>query len=219
MRCLIVGHSYVRDMSLLNFNHINKDSQKNTINYLYEPEATFLTYLENPDWIKSIVNQNPPIIIVILGDNNLKKDVKLQTIYQQCSEFYNTLRKELPEAYIIASQIEHRPIEIVNNHQSPLADEFSRLVNYFNRWLTNKKFKNRLLCIKGALTNSDLYKWDCVHLNSQGLEILRHIIEQVLIDTVKNKLMTNLTCLFNSRKYLRKTVTENITSWILFIFY
>lgn len=190
MKVALFGHSYIRDLARLGFHNIKvSDDVVLDLRYFSFPGHTFADFLVDPSKFQEVIQFQPNIIVVYLGGNDIKVDVELQQVYSDCKKFYEYLRSRLPDTYIIASQIEARYGSTVNRHGSPEAAEFSRLANYFNKWLLKQSFKDRLLCIKGPnkLSNSALYR-DTVHLTRQGLHKLFDIIKCVVTDTVLYRL-------------------------------
>lgn len=190
MEIVIIGHSYVRDLERLRVFQICDKNLTLNLNYFYIAGATFQTFLDNFEILNKVFDRKPDIVVVYLGGNDIKINVHIQKVYEDSSRFYSLLRSNLPNSFIIASQIEPRYLTAVNYHFTPPADQFSRLANYYNKWLLKQKFKDRLLVIKGShkLSETSLYKQDKVHLTNLGIKKLFNIIKDVLYDTILNKI-------------------------------
>lgn len=137
--------------------------------------------MENRNYFESLKVENPDFLIIILGGNDLKVNVELSLVYEDCARFYNILREFLPDSIIIASQIENRFYKCNNRFGSPSAETFDFMRRHFNRHLKNKPFKDCLLQIQGPnrLDSEDNFR-DGVHLNINGLTKYFDIIEGTL---------------------------------------
>ena len=166
----VLGHSYVRDLASLGECEIFVSGIKFCLNYFPIPGATFSTFNSNPVHFENLKIYKPDYILVILGGNDLKTDVELSQIYEDCSVFYKNLREICPDSIIIASQIENRFYESNNRFNSPPAKTFDYLRRYFNRFLKNLPFKDFVLQVQGPnrLDKKENYR-DSVHLSHVGL--------------------------------------------------
>lgn len=185
----IFGHSYIRDLARyseqFNLNNIEVGSDTLSLRFFSHPGSTFKTFLDHPELLEDVLEFNPRILVVYLGGNDLKTDVELKKVKDNCKNLFVYLRQALPCTYIIGSQIEPRYLSVENRHGTPAAEKFSVLANYFNCWINRQAFKDRLLCIKGPnkLSNPSLFRRDFIHLNNQGLAKLFDILKSILVDT------------------------------------
>ena len=187
----LFGHSYVRDLASLGESEIFVSGVRFCLNYFSVPGATFSTFASNPVHIENLKIYKPDYIIVVLGGNDLKIDVELSQIYEDCSVFYKNLREICPDSVIIASQIENRFYELDNRFNSPPAKTFDYLRRHFNRFLKNKPFKDFLLQVQGPnrLDKKENYR-DSVHLSHSGLRKYFAIIRSTLSYALENKIRT-----------------------------
>ena len=191
MKVLLIGHSFVRDLK----SHIDKHHQRivNVPNgknfqlfFSFVPGATFETYLSQPELLDYALQLNPEVIVIILGGNDIKRDVDLSVVKDHCYKFFHWLKLKLPSAYLIGTQIESRFIELGDRYErfgTPHTEEFKKLSVFFNSWLNKQKFKNKLVCIRGPnkLDNKCYYR-DSVHLNDLGLTKYFELLKNCLID-------------------------------------
>ena len=193
----VIGHSHVRDLRFFSeVNHNDEIVLPNgniiQLEFCFISGATFLTFLENSEVLDTFAESNPDIVLIILGGNDLKKDVELVGIKKKCRTFYSLIKSKFPNSYIICTQIESRFIEPGDKYEkfgSPYSEHFSKISVYFNKWLNNQKFKDRLLCIRGPnRMDNKLYYRDSVHFNIDGLTKYFHFLSSVLIDMCVNRL-------------------------------
>ena len=139
--------------------------------------------------LSKIFESPPEILVVFLGGNDIRVNVDLLRVRQDCREFFLLLRRHLPNTFIVASQIEPRYLDSTNRFGTPGASDFIKLSNYFNHWLNKQKFKDRILCIRGSgrLCNPEYFR-DKIHLNNKGLDILWDISKKVIIDSYLTRL-------------------------------
>lgn len=140
-RVAILGHSYIRDLYELGDTRMKfKDGIDCKIHYYFKPGSTFAKWNNYFEILDKIVELNPNIILVYLGGNSITEDISDRTLRDQAKQFYNLLRSLLPEAIVIASQIELRFVEEGNRHKTPTLQQFKIRRNTFNQFL--RKFKN-----------------------------------------------------------------------------
>ena len=182
----LIGHSYVGDLSRCGKTEIVVFDTVFRLNFFSVSGATFSTFINNPVYFDQLKSQLPDIVIVILGGNDLKINIDLSQNYEECANFYNTLREKIPGAIIIASQIENRFYSEGNRFNSPSSQTFDYLRRHFNRFLKNKHFKDCLMQIQGpGRLDEERYYRDGVHLNSNGLKKYFEIIENTLSYTLQ----------------------------------
>ena len=190
MKVLIFGHSYVRDLERLGHKEITVNNISLQLAYLSFPGFRFVDLLQNPELLDKAISLDPDIIIVILGGNDIRTDIDLSEVRDNCRNFFTLLRSRLPGVFIIASQIEFRHLREVNRHGTPAEDLFRKLANSFNNWLNKQKFKDKILIVNGVgkLSDVSLFKADGVHLNIHGLKVLFELIVSALsgpVETLK----------------------------------
>ena len=192
MKVLILGHSYVRDLERLGNREITVNNILVHLSYLSFPGFRFVDFLQSPKLLDKAISLFPDIILVILGGNDIRTDVDLSVVKDNCRDFFALLCSKFSGSFIIASQIEFRHLKKVNRHSSPAEDLFRKLANSFNNWLNKQKFKDKILIVNGVgkLSDASLFKADGVHLNIHGLEILFELIVSALsgpVDTLNIK--------------------------------
>ena len=195
MKALIIGHSYVRDLK--SFSELHHQSRIKLpegfdlhLFFSFVPGATFETYLNHPELLDASGNINPDIVVIILGGNDLRSDVSLSVVKNNCFHFFKLIKSKFPSSFIIGTQIESRFVEPGDKYErfgTPHTEAFSKLSVYYNSWLNKQKFKDRLVCIRGPnkLDNRSLYK-DSVHLNQQGLRKYFNLLRNCIVDTCIN---------------------------------
>ena len=192
-RVCLFGHSYVGDLSRYGKTEISVNGIDFSLDYIFVPGATFSTFINNSLHFDQLKVLSPDFVVVILGGNDIKIDVDLSKIYEDCTRFYNLLRERLPSAVIIAAQIENRFYLDTNRFGCPPADKFDFLRRHFNRFLKNKAFKDCLLQVQGPgrLDNEENYR-DRVHLNYLGISKYFEIIENCLSYAFTKKFVNKL---------------------------
>ena len=182
MKVLIFGHSYVRDLSQLGNRLVNVKELPVHFSYFSYPGFSFSDFLEKPHLLDCLIQEDPDIVVVVLGGNDLKVNVELVQVRENCENFFKLLREKVPRAYLVASQIETRHCETVNRHGSPSKELFKKLAVNFNKWLNKQTFKDKILIVNGdsKLGNCKYFKGDGVHLNSEGLKLYFDLIVDCL---------------------------------------
>ena len=179
----ILGHSYVRDLKALNHSTIAvTENLQITLSYHFRCGGTFEAFLNNSDFLDS-VSLHPDIVLVYLGGNDVRIQTPLSVVYANCKRFYLTVKDRLPRALIVASQIESRYCTSVNRFGTPAAEEYSKLANYFDKWINRQsQFKDKLFMVKGAnkLSNPEYYARDRIHLNASGIRRLFQLLKDFL---------------------------------------
>lgn len=192
MKLLIFGHSYVRDLKSLNQYSLRYDQQNINISYASYPGATFDTFLKDSTKVSNTLSENnPDVIVVILGGNDINRDITNYELFKKCREFYELLRRLAPSAIIIAAQVESRFYKTPNVHSAPAPDEFQKKRKALNKYIHRLKTKDNLLIIAGPgrLDNKTYYR-DQVHLNSAGLRNYLSILKTTVdfaLRTAKQK--------------------------------
>lgn len=181
MKIHIIGHSFVRDLTRLNRSfELQNTSLKPEFTGI--PGATFNTFLNNDRHFENLERQQPDWIIVYLGSNDIRTDVHIPELKDQCKRFHLHLRQIAPHAKILTALLENRYLFQENRHGSPEASEYIRIVKFINKWLQKQSFTDGRIITRGTrgLNNISLYRADRTHLNSEGLNLLWEIIEGAL---------------------------------------
>ena len=189
MKIAVFGHSYVRDIQCLeNSDHIYVDGAPFNLKYFSFPGYCFRNFLSDPKLLVNLVAFSPDIVVVILGGNGVNIDSDLGVLKSDCENFYVLLKSKLPQAYVIATQIEHRHLYSVNRHGTPTADLYKKLANNFNKWLIRQPFKDKILMVNGEnkLGNSKFFRSDGIHLNFEGRFLYFELLSNCLFDPIKS---------------------------------
>ena len=118
MKVAVYGHSFVRDLADLGTSHIYIKNTGVDFKYFFYPGFSFRNFVLQPQLLDCLIPEDPDIVVVILGGNDLKVDVELCNVKIDCEQFYQLLREKVPRAYIVASQIVTRHCSSVNRHGS-----------------------------------------------------------------------------------------------------
>ena len=158
------------------------------MDYFSFPGYGFRNFLDGKHLIADLVTCAPDIVIILLGGNDIKIDVDLNIVKKDCEGFYLLLRSKLPKSFIIASQVEHRHLDVPNRHGTPSVDLYRKLANNFNKWLARQSFKDKILLLNGAdkLSNPIFFRSDGIHLNQKGLSLVFDLILSCLEDPLSN---------------------------------
>ena len=186
MKLMILGHSYVRDLSKLYI--LSFDLEQNVqIKYWYWSIASYEKFLENPSLLSDAISYNPDFVLVILGGNSITKDVGSHELFIRCRKFYQLLRDSLKYSIIISAQVELRRYT-GNDHETPQYRIFIQKRNGINQFLKRLKSKDHMLIIAGPgrLDSTKYYKADGVHLSKLGQENYMNILKST-IDYILSK--------------------------------
>ena len=155
---------------------------KITSKYIGVSGGTFKTFLNNPSYFKKLKETSPDIVVAILGGNDIKDEATLDRNFKECLSFYKTLRQTVPNAYILASQVETRYCRPNNRHGCPTHPIFDDLRRRFNKFLEDLKYHDFVLEIEGDehLDGRENYR-DGVHLSNKGFEKYLDIIQCSLL--------------------------------------
>lgn len=192
MKIAIFGHSYVRDLELLGHSDFVISEVPVSFQYFAFPGAGFRKFLNNPRLLDEVVLEKPDILVIILGGNDIKVNVELKEIKENCKEFFRLFRSKLPDSFFVATQVEFRHSEKVNRHGSPSEKLFRKLALHFNNWLNRQKFKDKIFVVNGntKLCDVGLFQKDGVHLNLEGLEVYFDLLISALsgpVESLKQK--------------------------------
>lgn len=182
MKVAIIGHSYVKDLFLLNRNHILlEDNTQVELHFTFSPGCKLTHYVNNPHLLSEAKNFNPDIVIAIIGGNDIVNSITTEDLHRNCRDFYTFLRSEFPNSKLVGSQIELRFYNHSNRFDCPPHSEFDLRRKSFNTFLKRLKVKDCILQVQGQgrLDDRSFYR-DLVHLNSLGLNKYFDIIENTI---------------------------------------
>ena len=172
------GRSYVRDLAKLGHKTLLIDNVQYKLEYIASPGATFQTFLREPAFFQRLQESEPDFTFVILGGNDLKMNINLQDIFDDCQVFYRMVKDYVPNSCIIASEIENRFYK-PNNRWGWKEGAFDVMRRRFNKWLQKKSFKHYLLKIQGPLDHEENYR-DGVHLGDIGMDRYCKILDTTI---------------------------------------
>ena len=189
MKCLVFGHSYCRDLNNLGVKSFNTEFVGTVeFKYTYFPGACYSKFVRNTDLLLESIEYKPDIVVVILGGNDILKHVDNNEIFYHCRQFYQFLRNSLPEAIIIASQVELRFNSELNRFNAPTAEKFKHRRNQLNRFIQRLKCKNNMLLIAGpGRLDHECYYRDGIHLNSAGLRLYMGMLKSTIAYSIRQR--------------------------------
>ena len=182
MKVLVIGHSYARDLRSmfphfdgLAFDLSNEEKVNFDLRFQAYPGKDYQYFLDHPELFELIKNENPDVIVVILGGNLIVASKTNSQINQEIRLFYSTLNTVLRDDCIkLAVQIEAR-IALPNNpFGTPLAEEYNQrrnvINNYVNRNIKRSKLVDGIISLGGVgfLNDESEYR-DGIHLKQIGL--------------------------------------------------
>ena len=182
MQVLVVGHSYVCDLSEDGSDWFEVGEQKVEIQYFGKRGASYDTFLNNPQLFDDLSQFKPDIVIVILAGNSIRNSVTNKEIYYKATEFYKKLRVIYPLSKIVAAQVELRFYKVGNRWNCPVGNDYHKRRVALNNFLKALKYKDHILMIAGPnrLDNRSLFRRDGVHLTDEGLLKYYSIIKRVV---------------------------------------
>ena len=190
MKLLILGHSYVRDLSKLGVSYITHERNVIDVKYVAYPGASYDLFLRDPSKLTAALSYNPDIVVVVLAGNAIHRDISNYELFNKCKSFYQLLREELPNAIIISAQTELRFYNTVNAFGAPKADEYRKKRDKLNKFLNALKLKDHMLLIAGPgrLDNRRYYK-DEVHLNKVGIRLYMTLLHAAVVFVLDKRMM------------------------------
>ena len=72
MKLLILGHSYVRDLSKLGVSYITHERNVIDVKYVAYPGASYDLFLRDPSKLTAALSYNPDIVVVVLAGNAMQ---------------------------------------------------------------------------------------------------------------------------------------------------
>ena len=187
MKVVVLGHSYVRDLSRLGNERIKVGtSLEAEISYLAFPGIKFSTFIENQGLLNFVFETQPEHLVVILGGNDFDNYRSLNEVKTSAEVFYRILKNNLPNTRIYATQVETRFYTSGNHFDCPLPEVYKYVTNYFNKKLRKLPYVDNIICIlgPGRLSNRDLFKADGVHLKLAGVRKLWDIVRTFLVKKI-----------------------------------
>lgn len=208
VRLFILGHSYVRDLEdKIKIRSFDLCNYKVVIQYFPLPGATFHRFIQRSDWKQHLLNFKADIVLVVLGGNDISKEISNSEIQGKFKELCQILHNLPRRLIILFSEIEKRRLpdqthSHLNRFDIPYLDWTKRrraLNNYFN----NSKLCHSLVRVagKGRLDHPNCYKPDGVHLTKASLEkylnFIRCTIEWLIqkkADLFEHTIQSNRNC-------------------------
>ena len=114
MQVLVVGHSYVSELSKDGSDWFEVGEQNIEVQYFGKHGASNDTFLNNPQLFDNLNQFKPDIVIVALARNSIRDSVTNKEIYIKATEFYKRLRAIYPLSKIVAAQVEPRFYKVGN---------------------------------------------------------------------------------------------------------
>ena len=186
MQLLIIGHSYVRDLSQLRNTPFVACGQTINVEVIWKNGGTYDLFLGDSDVFERVSNLSADLILVILAGNSIKRSVANKDIFESASKFYTRLRTAAPQAKLVAAQVEPRYYQEGNKWDCPVGREFHVRRVQVNNFLKAFKGKDHIFQVSGPgrLDNSSLFK-DSVHLSRRGLLRYFSMIEKLVRYTIE----------------------------------
>ena len=187
LNVVVLGHSWVRDLGRLWENasppyQVCHGDHTLTIKTYAKPGGTYSDFISDFEGFKPLLLQNPEVIVVLLGSNDIKVDVPLQAVKNQAIDLYKLIKETAPNGKLYTVEIEDRFLWQTNRHGTPDESEYRRLSRHLNRLIKKAPHKDGVLVIRGnILSNERLYKRDKTHLNSFGLRTYAQWLETSII--------------------------------------
>ena len=155
-RFVIFGHSWVERLARLGIKSIEQDGRKIEVLYKYKPGLTFERINGDERLLHEVGQYLPQYVLVILGGNDVGSAKPIEEVENECAIFYSTLREFVPQAIIIAAQMENRFYEKDNEWGAPTGEEFEKKRKRFNRFVNFKlRDKDYLLRMGGPAHQED----------------------------------------------------------------
>ena len=184
---MVLGHSWVRDLGRLwgsasSPYQVCREHHTLTINTYAKPGSTYLDFISDFGGYLPLIKQNPDVIVLLLGSNDIKVDVPLQTVKNHAVDLYKKIKEAAPNSKLYIVEIEDRFLDQTNRHGTPEEGEYRRLSRHLNRLLKKTPHKDGVLMIRGNfLSDQTLYKRDKTHLTYLGLKTYADWIERSII--------------------------------------
>ena len=184
---MVIGHSWVRDLSRLWRNtfppfQVCQENHTLTIKTYAKPGGTYLDFISDFEGLKPLLQQNPEVIVLLLGSNDIKVHVPLQSVKNHAVDLYRKIKEVASNSKLYTVEIEERYLEQTNRHGTPEECEYRRLSRHLNRLLKKAPYKDGVLMIRGnILSDKKLYKRDRTHLNNIGLRNYADWLEKSII--------------------------------------
>ena len=193
LNVLVIGHSWVRDLSRLWRDNspsfqVCQENHTLKIKTYAKPGVTYLDFISDFEGLKPLLQKNPEVIVLLLGSNDIKVHVPLQSVKNHAIELYRKIKEVAPNSKLYTIEIEERYLDHTNRHGTPDEDEYRKLSRHLNRHLRKAPYKDGVLMIRGSiLSDEKLYKRDKIHLNFMGLKTYADWLERSIINYYENK--------------------------------
>ena len=183
----LAGHSYIRDLRNLDISEISVDDRFQVqFKYIFKPGAN-IPYFSHINNLEPLFSFAPDIVFLFLGGNDLRLDFDIHDTISQYKLLVQSIASNLPEAVIICSYIEPRFAEANSRFNSPDPSTYKALAKKFNNWLQRWDLPYRKLLTWGRnrFENRNLFKYDLVNLNEEGIKLLWELFEDLLLKVIK----------------------------------
>ena len=146
------------------------------------PGGTYLDFVSDFEEFEPLLKENPEVVVLLLGSNDIKVHVPLQTVKDHAVNLYSKIKLGAPNSKLYIVEIEDRFLDRTNRHGTPDEGEYRRLSRHLNRLLKKAPHKDGVLVIRGnTLSDESLYKRDKIHLNQFGLKVYANWLERSII--------------------------------------
>ena len=121
---LVIGHSWVRDLGRLwasasPSNKVFRENHTLRIKTYAKPGGTYLNFLSDFDGFEPLLKESPEVIVLLLGSNDIKVDVPLQTVKSHAIDLYKKIKEVAPNSKLYTVEIDNRLIVQTNRHGMP----------------------------------------------------------------------------------------------------
>lgn len=170
-----MGHSYVKYLQRLPERQATLtldcgEEASRELQFSAHPGKDYPHFLNNPEILEALGNQNIDVVVTILGGNSIVDSVTNTDINLRASEYYKWLRQIVgPSCLSLAAQIEPRFCSKGNKFGTPQPVEYNRwrqvLNNFLNKTLKKQKLVDNVILLGAAnYLNHPKYFVDGVHL-------------------------------------------------------
>ena len=140
IRLFILGHSYVHNLQNTGVKTLNLGEFCLVIGFFPVSGARFSSFINREDWKQELLDFCPDFILVILGGNDIGKDLTNSNIQEQYKRLCYILHQLPRKLIILFAEIEKRKLpepshSHLNRFTIPLKDWVKRrraLNNYYN---------------------------------------------------------------------------------------
>ena len=97
MKLLVIRHSYVSGLEILNISNFTIGNTSIEVKYLHKSGRDYYSILYETDLVEQAVEYGPDLVLAIVAGNSIHSNVTNDIICAQIKDFYKTLRNRLPE--------------------------------------------------------------------------------------------------------------------------